>query len=339
MKFAIVGCGRIFKKHSEVFKSKNITGIKLVSVCDVNINKAKLASSQMKVPYYKNMDKMMKFENPDVVVILTESGNHFKHIKRLSKYKKNIIVEKPLALKTSHAKKIIQIAKRNNIKIFVVKQNRFNLPIVKLKEAFDKKRFGKIFMGTVRVRWCREQSYYNHDKWRGTKKYDGGVYANQASHHIDMLLWFLGKVKSVYAKGIKAIADIECHDTVIAILKFKSGAIGSIEATTATRPKDLEGSISILGNKGSVVVGGYAMNKINDWHFAKSKKIDKNIEKFSNSPKTVYGFGHLEFYKNIINHLQFDEKITITLEEGLDTVKVIEAISESINKNKEIYII
>ena len=338
MKFAIVGCGRIFKKHSDVFKSKKIQGINLISVCDININKAKLASSQMKVPFYIDMDKMMKYENPDVVVILTESGNHYKHIKRLSKYKKNIIVEKPLALKTTHAKKIIQIAKKNNIKIFVVKQNRFNLPIVKLREAFEKKRFGKIFMGTVRVRWCREQRYYNQDKWRGTKKYDGGVYANQASHHIDMLLWFLGKVKSVYAKGIKAIADIECEDTVIVVLKFKSGAIGSIEATTATRPKDLEGSISLLGNKGSVVVGGFAMNKINDWYFNKGKKIDQTIQNFSSNPKTVYGFGHFEFYKNIVNHLQYNKKITITLEEGLDTVKVIEAISDSINQNKEIYI-
>jgi len=338
MKFAIVGCGRIFKKHSEVFKSKKIQGIDLVSVCDININKAKLASSKMNVPFYTDMDKMMRFENPDIVVILTESGNHFRHIKRLSKYKKNIIVEKPLALKNLHAKKIIQISKKNNIKIFVVKQNRFNPSIVKLKEAFDKKRFGKIFMGTVRVRWCREQRYYNQDKWRGTRKYDGGVYANQASHHIDMLLWFLGKVKSVYAKGIKAIADIECEDTVIAVLKFKSGAIGCIEATTATRPKDLEGSVSILGNKGSAVVGGFAMNRINDWHFNKSKKIDQSIQRFSNSPKSVYGFGHFEFYKNIVNHLQYNEKINITLEEGLDTVKVIEAISDSINKNKEIYI-
>ena len=153
------------------------------------------------------------------------------------------------------------------MRLFVVKQNRFNVPVVKAREALEAGRFGKLVLGTVRVRWCRDQSYYDQDAWRGTWAQDGGVLANQASHHVDMLGWFMGPVESVHARSARALVDIEAEDTAVATLKFRNGALGIIEATGATRPKDLEGSLSVLGEGGTVEIGGFAVNEIRHWNF------------------------------------------------------------------------
>ena len=163
---------------------------------------------------------------------------------------------------------MIEACDKHGVKLFVVKQNRFNVPVVQLRKALDQGRFGKLIMGTVRVRWCRPQAYYDQDSWRGTWAYDGGVLTNQASHHVDLLEWMMGDVESVFAKSKHALADIEAEDTAVVILKFRNGALGVIEATTAIRPKDLEGSISILGETGSVEVGGFAVNEMKTWNFS-----------------------------------------------------------------------
>ena len=162
------------------------------------------------------------------------------------------MVEKPMALTLDDADSMIEACDNHGVKLFIVKQNRFNVPVVQLRKALEDGRFGKLIMGTVRVRWCRPQAYYDQDSWRGTWAYDGGVLTNQASHHIDLLEWMLGDVESVFAKSKTALVDIEAEDTAVVILKFRNGALGVIEATTAIRPKDLEGSLSVLGEKGSV---------------------------------------------------------------------------------------
>ena len=246
----------------------------------------------------------MKNEEVDAVVVLTESGNHAKHVIDLAKYKKNILVEKPMALCLEDAQEMIEECDRAGIKLFVVKQNRFNVPIIKLREALVEKRFGKLVMGTVRVRWCRNQDYYDQAPWRGTWSMDGGVLANQASHHIDMLLWMMGEVDKVFAMGETQLANIEAEDTAIANLKFSNGALGVIEATTATRPKDQEGSISILGEKGMVEIGGFAMNEIKTWQFVEKLPVDDDIcEKYSVNPPNVYGFGHKEYYDHVVKSI------------------------------------
>ena len=162
---------------------------------------------------------------------------------------------------------MIRACDEAGVKLFVVKQNRFNVPVVKAREALDAGRFGQLILGTVRVRWCRDQAYYDQDEWRGTWAYDGGVLTNQASHHVDMLEWFFGDVVSVHARAITALANIETEDTAVATLKFRNGALGIIEATTAARPTDLEGSLSILGEKGTVEIAGFAVNQIRHWRF------------------------------------------------------------------------
>ena len=182
-----------------------------------------------------------------------------------------------MALRLDDADAMIEACDAAGVKLFVVKQNRFNVPVVKAREALDAGRFGRLVLGTVRVRWCRDQSYYDQDAWRGTWAYDGGVLANQASHHIDMLEWFFGDVVSVHARAITALVKIEAEDTAIATLKFRNGALGIIEATTAVRPNDLEGSLSILGEKGAVEIAGFAVNQIWHWRFVSESDSDKQV--------------------------------------------------------------
>jgi len=339
LKVALVGCGRIAKKHSELLGSNKVKNAQLQAVCDIVEEKAKKIASEFNVPFYTDMDKMMQNEDVDLVAILTESGNHAKHTIHLAKYGKHIVVEKPMALKLEDADEMIKACSENNCKLFVIKQNRFNLPVVKLKEALNQNRFGKLVLGTVRVRWCRTQEYYNRDEWRGTWAYDGGVLSNQASHHVDLLQWLMGEVESVYAKSTTALVDIEAEDTAVVVLKFKNGALGIIEATTASRPKDLEGSISIMGENGTVEIGGFAVNQIKHWNFIDEKEQDKNIKAdFSVNPPNVYGFGHLEYYNDVICSIQNNTKSLIDGFEGKKSLELITAIYESVETQKEVFL-
>ena len=338
IKFAIIGCGRISKRHCEIIGSNLLPGTILAAVCDIDLSKAKQCGEKFNAPFFNNYDEMLSCVECDFIVILTPSGLHAKHTIDVSKYGKHIIVEKPMALDISDADKMIEACDRNHIKLFVIKQNRFNLPIIKLKEAIDQNRFGKLVMGTTRVRWRRDQSYYDQDPWRGTWKYDGGVLTNQASHHIDLLLWLMGDVESVYAQARTALVNIETEDTAIVVLNFKSGALGCIEATTATRPEDLEGSISILGETGSVVVGGLAVNKIETWKFEIKTEGDNDINNFSTNPPNVYGFGHLSYYKSVINNIQNNGRHLIDGLEGRKSLELINAIYESIETDSKIYL-
>lgn len=339
LKVALVGCGRIAKRHSELLGNDKIKNASLVSVCDTDKNKAEKISKQFNVPYYLDMDEMMKKEQVDAVVVLTESGNHAKHVVNLSKYGKHIIVEKPMALTLNDADQMINSCDKNNCKLFIVKQNRFNLPVIKLKEALISGRFGKLVLGTVRVRWARPQSYYDQDAWRGTWALDGGVLTNQASHHIDMLEWMMGDVESVFAKTNTSLVNIEAEDTAVVTLKFKNGALGIIEATTATRPNDLEGSISILGERGSVVISGFAVNKMETWNFEKKMDGDDEVlEKYSVNPPNVYGFGHQAYYEHIVDCIKNNKKHLIDGISGRKSLELITAIYHSQETGKEVFL-
>ncbi len=334
--FALVGCGRIAKRHAELL-SGVIKGAKLVAVCDIDENKARSFGEKYNVAWYTDMSEMMDAAKPDAVSVLTPSGMHCKHVLELAPFGKHVIVEKPMALTLEDADAMISACDSNNCRLFVVKQNRFNVPVIKLREAIEKQRFGKLVMGTVRVRWCRPQSYYDMDSWRGTWSLDGGVLTNQASHHVDLLEWMMGEVESVYARSTTALVDIEAEDTAIAVLKFKNGALGCIEATTATRPKDLEGSISILGEKGSVEIGGFAVNQMKTWSFEETQADDDNVmEKYSVNPPNVYGFGHQAYYEHVLDCLSSGHQQLVDGLEGRRSLELINAIYESIETSKEV---
>jgi len=338
IRFALVGCGRIAKKHAEIL-SKQIPEAILTAVCDTNSTRAEEYGTKYKVPFYTDMHDMMKKSGDliDVVSILTPTGNHAEHTISLSRYGKHIVVEKPMALTIDDADNMIKACDQARIKLFVIKQNRFNYPVQKLRSVIEEGRFGKLVLGTVRVRWCREQKYYDQDSWRGTWKMDGGVFTNQASHHIDLLEWMMGDVESVFAKSATQLVKIEAEDTGIALVKFKNGALGIIEATTATRPKDLEGSLSIMGENGTVEIGGFAVNEMKIWNFRdQSPEDDEVVKKYRQNPPDVYGFGHVEYLKNVIDCIRYNRRALVDGLEGRKSLELIMAIYESIETGKEV---
>ncbi|MCM2324294.1 MAG: Gfo/Idh/MocA family oxidoreductase [Oligoflexia bacterium] len=334
---AILGCGRIAKRHSELLGQNQIKGAKLSAVCDLIAEKARVIGERFSVPYYTDLREMLAKERIDAVAVLTQSGMHAEHAIEVARHKKHVIVEKPMALTLDDADAMIRACDVNGVKLFVVKQNRMNVPVVKLREAVVAGRFGKLVLGTVRVRWCRTQEYYDQDDWRGTWRYDGGVLSNQASHHVDLLEWMMGDVVSVFAKSATALVDIEAEDTAIAILKFRNGALGIIEATTAARPSDLEGSISMLGERGSVEIGGFAVNEMKTWQFSeKTPEDDEVIAKYSVNPPNVYGFGHQAYYEHVVECLVNGTHQLVDGLEGRKSIELISALYESIETGREV---
>ena len=335
MRVAIVGCGRIAKNH--VGPLREIPDLSLAAVCDLQQERAEAFGRAAGVPVYTNYHEMLARERIDIVCILTPSGMHPAHVIACAKAGKHVVVEKPMALRLQDADDMIRACDEAGVKLFVVKQNRFNVPVVKTREALEAGRFGRLILGTVRVRWCRDQAYYDQDAWRGTWAYDGGVLSNQASHHVDMLEWFFGDVVSVHARAVTALAKIEAEDTAVATLKFRNGALGIIEATTATRPTDLEGSLSILGEKGTVEIAGFAVNQIRHWRFVEELPSDRDvIEKFSVNPPNVYGFGHQAYYQHVIDCLVNQRSALVDGLEGRKSLELISALYESIETGAEV---
>jgi predicted dehydrogenase len=337
LKFGLIGCGRIAKRHAELLGLDQIGGAKLAAVCDVKEDRARAFGERFSVPFYADMNTMMRDQSLDVVEVLTPSGLHAEHVINLARYKRHIVVEKPLALTLEDADAMIRACDVNGVKLFVVKQNRFNKPVQKAREALEAGRFGKLVLGTVRVRWCRTQDYYDHDSWRGTWKYDGGILANQASHHVDLLEWMMGSVESVYAKSASALAKVETEDTAVVVVKFVNGALGVVEATTATRPRDLEGSLSILGEGGTVEIGGFAVNELKVWTFAKPMEGDKEVlERYSVNPPNVYGFGHQAYLEHVVDCINNHKAALVDGLEARKSLELITAMYESIETGEEV---
>ena len=337
MRFALVGCGNIAKKHAHVI-TNYLDGSEITAFCDKILKKARDFGERYGSPTFSNIHDMMAStgDQIDIINILTPSGIHSQNVHELVEYGKPLVIEKPIALRLQDADEIINAADANGVKIFVVHQNRYNLPIIKTREALDQGRFGKLVLGTVRVRWMRDQSYYDSDDWRGTWAYDGGVFTNQAGHHVDMLTWFMGNVDSVIAAGITRLARIECEDTGAAILKFANGALGIIEATTATRPKDLEGSFSLLGEKGSVVIAGFFMNELVTWEFEDHQPVDDIIFNDCVKNPSEWGYNLGEYLKGVINAIRNDKAGLVDGLEGRKSLELISAIYESIETGREI---
>ncbi|MBU0765950.1 MAG: Gfo/Idh/MocA family oxidoreductase [Bacteroidetes bacterium] len=336
-KFALIGCGQIAKKHVQAIQN-HLQNAEIVGFCDVVKDKAEKYAGQFNVPAFSSAIEMMdKIGNEiDVINVLTPSGMHHSSIMDIVRYGKPIVVEKPIALRLDEADDIIHACDSNKVKIFVVHQNRYNLPVVKAMEAMKDGRFGKLVMGTVRLRWKRDQAYYDSAGWRGTWAYDGGVFTNQASHHIDMLTWFMGPVESVKAIATTRLVNIECEDTGAALIKFTNGSIGIIEVTTATRPKDLEGSISILGEKGSVVIGGFFMNELTTWEFEERQPADDTVfDNYGKNP-AAWGYNLGEYLKGVVNAIESNSSGLVDGLEGRKSLELISAIYESIETGNEI---
>jgi predicted dehydrogenase len=337
MRFGLVGCGAIAKRHADILSSGCVQGAVLAAVCDSDQSRAEIFAAKYKVPAFANFDALVHGGRIDAITVMTPSGMHARHVIELAPYGKAIVVEKPMALTLSDADNMIAACDRYGARLFVVKQNRFNRPVVALRRAIEAGRFGKLVLGTVRVRWCRPQAYYDQAPWRGTWAHDGGVLANQASHHIDLLEWMMGEVECVSGMGAHALARIEAEDTAVAVLRFRNGALGVVEATTATRPKDLEGSLSILGEKASVEIGGFAANELKTWNFVQSLPEDERVfADFGQNPAQPYGHGHVAYYNHVVECLQDNKRQLVDGLEGRKSLELITAIYEAIETGREV---
>ncbi len=332
--FAIIGCGFIGQKHARVLSE--LEGAEITAVCDNVKDRAVEFGKKYKAKPYTDYAKLLKNKDVDIVTLCTPSGMHAQMTIDAAKAGKHVVTEKPMALTLRGADKMMEECKKNNVRLFVIKQNRYNPPIKRLKEAIDKGRFGKIFLANTTIRWSRPQKYYNGDEWRGTLRMDGGVIMNQASHHIDLLRWLIGEVDSVFAKIGTLTHDIEVDDTAAVVLRFKNGALGVIEATTGIFPKNLEGSVAVFGTKGSAKVGGSCVSKMDVWDFQDYENEDDEIMKFSTLPPDVYAYSHREVFKNIIGALKTNKDPLISGIEGRKTLELIQAIYKSARTSKEI---
>lgn len=329
--FAQIGCGRVSRNHLDAFARQDFPG-RLVAVCDVVAAKAAEKSAKYGgVPAYTDYAEMLaKHPEIDVVDIATPTGLHARHVIDVLGTGRHVVVEKPMALRVEDSKAMIAAAKKARRRLFVVKQNRFNTAIQAARKALEEGRFGALVMGTVRVRWKREQPYYEQDDWHGTWALDGGVMSQQASHHLDLLQWFLGDVASVRCDAATRLLDIEVEDTAAATLRFTSGAIGIFEATVCARPEDMEASISLLGEKGSVIIAGKAVNQIVHWKFAEPRADDaETIQRCSSEIPDVYGHGHEPYLRNVAEAILAKRPALVEGPEGLKNVRILTALYES----------
>jgi UDP-N-acetyl-2-amino-2-deoxyglucuronate dehydrogenase len=330
----LIGCGRISKNHFDAIA--RVEGLDLSAVCDSIADRAERAGAEHGIPYFRSLDEMLRADVCDVVTVCTPSGMHSAHGIAAARAGKHVVTEKPMAISLAQADDLVRACDEAAVHLFVVKQNRLNPPIQLLKRAVEKGRFGRIYMANVTVRWQRPQEYYDAEPWRGTWEFDGGAIMNQASHYVDLLQWLVGPVESVLAKTATQARRIEAEDSGIGILKFRSGALGVIEVNVLTYPKNLEGSITILGETGSVKIGGTAVNKVEHWTFAQYDDDDKQVESANTNPPNVYGFGHEGYYRNVLGVLRGESKADTDGRAGRKSLELILGIYESAKTGCEV---
>ena len=335
IKIGIIGCGRISKNHFDAVSQ--IQEAEFVAACDVIDSRLQTVSDNKKnKKLYTNYNEMMEKENLDLVSICTPSGLHPQIGIDAANHRINVLTEKPMATNIEAADALIRACDANNVKLFVVKQNRLNSTMQLLKRAIDKGRFGRIYLAESNVFWQRPQAYYDAEKWRGTWEFDGGAFMNQASHYVDALYWLLGNVDNVMAYTATMARRIEAEDTGCAILHFRNGIIATLNVTMLTFPKNFEGSITIIGEKGTVKIGGVAVNKIEKWEFEDYDDDDRIAQDANYQPPNVYGFGHNPYYRNVIDVLLGKDVPSTDGRDGRKSVEIIQAIYRSAKNGKRI---
>lgn len=340
MKYALIGCGRISPNHIEAAKNNNLD---IVAVCDIvednmedKILKHRLDKS---IHRYTDYKEMLDKEKPELVAICTESGKHASIALDCIDKRCNVIIEKPIALSLKDADAIIERAKEKGVKVCANHQNRFNKSIQKIREARDMRRFGKMFYGTAHIRWNRGWEYYSRANWRGTWEQDGGALMNQCIHNIDLLRWMLGdEVSEVFAYTDKMNHSyIDAEDLGIAVVKFKNGTYGIIEGTTDVYPRNLEETLYLFGEKGTVKAGGNSVNIIEEWRFADELDDPEQVKReFGENPPNVYGFGHTPLYADMVDSIISDRQPYVSGEDGKRALELVLAIYKSAAEGKPV---
>lgn len=322
IRFALVGCGRISKNHFEALQ-RHSGSTELVAVCDVDRPALERAVTQTGAKGFDNLQEMLSHSNADIVVLATPSGLHPDQAVQVANSGRHVMTEKPMATRWADGKRMVAACDAAGVRLFVVKQNRRNATLQLLKRAVDKDRFGRIYLTAINVFWSRPQSYYDSAAWRGTWEFDGGAFMNQASHYVDLLDWLIGPIESVQAYTGTLARNIEVEDTGVMAVRWRSGALGSVNVTMLTYPKNMEGSITILGEKGTVRVGGVAVNEIEHWEFAEPDADDELVKNASYQTTSVYGFGHPLYYENVIRVLRGEVEPETDGREGLKSLEVL----------------
>ncbi len=322
IRIAVVGCGRISANHFRAIEAYG-ADLKLAAICDVDADALARHATEHKVPAYRDMEEMLQREQLDLVALCTPSGLHPDQAVLAARHHVHVITEKPMATRWNDGVRMVKACDEAGVRLFVVKQNRRNTTLQLLKRAVSEKRFGKIHMVHINVFWTRPQSYYDQGSgWRGTWEFDGGAFMNQASHYVDLLDWLIGPVEQVQAM-MSTTRDIEVEDTGVLNIRWRSGALGSMSVTMLTYPKNLEGSITILGEKGTVRVGGVAVNNIERWEFDEPRDYDAEIEEANYDTTSVYGFGHPLYYRNVVDVMRGDAQPDTDGRVGLKSLELL----------------
>ena len=335
IRFALVGCGRIAQNHFAAMET-HADRCELVDVCDTNPAALQAAVAKTGARGHAKLADLLANTTADCVILTTPSGLHPSEAILVAEAGKHVMTEKPMATRWTDGLKMVEACDKAGVQLFVVKQNRRNATLQLLKRAVQQKRFGKIYSVSVNVFWTRPQEYYESAKWRGTWEFDGGAFMNQASHYIDLLDWLIGPVESVMAYTGTLERDIEVEDSGVAALRWRSGAMGTLNVTMLTYPKNLEGSITILGEKGTVRIGGVAVNEIQHWEFEQKLPEDDEITQANYATTSVYGFGHPLYYDNVISTLRGEAEAETDGREGLKSLELLIALYLSARDGKRI---
>jgi UDP-N-acetyl-2-amino-2-deoxyglucuronate dehydrogenase len=333
IKFALVGCGRIAKNHFDSIESHSDRA-ELVDICDINYQALKDAEKLTNAKPHENIKDLLNSSQADVIILTTPSGLHCNQAIMCAEANKHVITEKPMATSWSDGLRMVEECINNNVELFVVKQNRKNPTLQALKRSIDQGRFGKIYSVSINVFWTRPQEYYDSASWRGTWAMDGGALMNQASHYMDLLTWLFGPVDSISSFTATLARKIEAEDSAILNILWKSGALGTMNVSMLAFPKNFEGSIAVIGEKGTVKIGGVAVNKILHWEFFDRNLEDDEINKLNYEVNSVYGFGHPRYYQNVIDTLQGKASPETNGPEGLKSLELIIASYISAKENR-----
>ena len=320
IRFALVGCGRIAANHFAAIE-KHADRVELTDVCDTSPEALAKAVAQTGAKGHASLSAMLAGTKADIVVLATPSGLHAEQTIEIAQSGRHVMTEKPMATRWQDGIRMVKACDEAPVRLFVVKQNRRNATLQLLKRAIDKRRFGRIYMVNINVFWTRPQEYYDSAAWRGTWEFDGGAFMNQASHYVDLLDWLIGPIESIQAYTGTLARNIEVEDTGVISLRWRSGALGSMK---------------ILGEKGTVRLGGVAVNKIEHWEFAEPDPDDDLVEKASYDTTSVYGFGHPLYYDNVISALRGEVEPDTDGREGLHSLELLIATYLSARDGKRV---
>jgi UDP-N-acetyl-2-amino-2-deoxyglucuronate dehydrogenase len=329
IRVGLVGCGRISKNHLDSI-GLYAADLELAAICDIDTSAMQSHESRFQVPAYTSIANMLAKEHLDMVALCTPSGLHPQQAVLAAQHGVHVLTEKPMGTRLADGVAMVKACDQAGVRLFVVKQNRRNATLQLLKQAVEQKRFGSIYNVALNVFWTRPQEYYDQGNgWRGTWEFDGGAFMNQASHYIDLLDWIVGPVESVMAFTATQVRDIEAEDSGVAAIRWRSGAMGTLNVSMLTYPKNLEGSITILGEKGTVRIGGVAVNEIQEWQFADARPEDADVKTASYATTSVYGFGHTLYYDNVIQTLRGLAEPETDGRSGLKSLELLVALYRS----------